>query len=178
MKSSSQTKASTLQYSSNEVAASRPRAIHFVLSFLVMVAWALWFGGLITLFLVVTQLSKIFVDRRDIFGQAGSGTFIMFERYQLVVGALALLSALALRVVNPGVVRTAFFSILFLAAVGAVASPMWITPKIEALRQSGETSSPKFKKLHGVSMMVYSADALILLVAGTLLPAVINKENA
>ena len=151
--------------------------MRYFLSILVAVAWALWFGGLITLFLVVTQLSKIFIDRRDIFGQAGSGTFIMFERYQLVVGALALISAFALRLVSPAVVRTAFFSVLILAAVGAVASPMWITPKIEALRQAGETSSPQFKKLHGVSMMVYSADALILLVAGTLLPAAINKES-
>ena len=151
--------------------------MRYFLSILVAIAWALWFGGLITLFLVVTQLSKIFIDRRDIFGQAGSGTFIMFERYQLVVGALALISAFALRLVSPAVVRTAFFSVLILAAVGAVVSPMWITPKIEALRQAGETSSPQFKKLHGVSMMVYSADALILLVAGTLLPAAINKES-
>lgn len=151
--------------------------MRYFISILVSIAWALWFGGLITLFLVVTQLSKIFVDRRDIFGQAGSGTFIMFERYQLVVGALALISAFALRLVSPAVVRTALFSVLFLAAVGAVASPLWITPKIEALRIAGETTNPQFKKLHGVSMAVYSADALILLIAGTLLPAAINKES-
>ena len=151
--------------------------MRYFISILVSIAWALWFGGLITLFLVVTQLSKIFVDRRDIFGQAGSGTFIMFERYQLVVGALALISAFALRLVSPAVVRTALFSVLFLAAVGAVASPLWITPKIEALRIAGETTNPQFKKLHGVSMAVYSADALILLIAGTLLPAAISKES-
>lgn len=151
--------------------------MRYFLSTLVCLAWALWFGGLITLFLVVTQLSKIFVDRRDIFGQAGSGVFIMFERYQLIVGALALISAFALRLASPSVIRTAFFALLFLAAMGAVASPLWITPKIEALRLAGETANPLFKKLHGVSMMVYSADAFILFIAGTLLPATIQTED-
>lgn len=151
--------------------------MRYFLSTLVCLAWALWFGGLITLFLVVTQLSKIFVDRRDIFGESGSGVFIMFERYQLIVGAVALISAFALRLVSPLIVRTAFFSLLFLAAMGAVASPLWITPKIEALRLVGQTTGPQFRKLHGLSMMVYSADALILFIAGTLLPATIQTRD-
>jgi hypothetical protein len=78
--------------------------MRYFLSALVSLAWALWFGGLIAIFLVVTQ----------------------------------------------------------------------ITPNVEAMRVAGHTDAPEFKKLHGMSMMVYSADAVILLIAGMVLPAALK----
>lgn len=148
--------------------------MRYFLSALVAIAWALWFGGLITLFLVVTQLSTTFAfPRRDIFGEAGSAVFMMFERYQLVVGGMALVGAFGLRLVSPGGIRTALFGALALAAVGAVVSPMVVTPRIDALRRAGRTDTAEFKQLHGRSMMVYSGDALVLLAAGTMIPGAI-----
>ena len=154
--------------------------MRYFLSILVTLAWALWFGGLILLFLVVTQLSHTFpAPRRAVFGEAGSATFMMFERYQLIVGAVALVTAFGLRLLSgPSAVRTTLFCLLALAAVGALLSPMVITPKIDALRKSGQTDTQEFKKLHGQSMMVYSGDALILLVAGTLLPAAMKNRRS
>ena len=152
--------------------------MRYFVSVLVAVAWALWFGGLITLFLVVTQLSHTFpAPRRDIFGEAGSATFMMFERYQLIIGAIALVATFGLRLMNPSALGTALFSVLALAAVGALVSPLCITPKIEALRRAGETDSPEFKKMHGRSMMIYSGDALILLAAGALMPAAMRRPT-
>jgi hypothetical protein len=148
--------------------------MRYFLSALVSLAWALWFGGLIAIFLVVTQVSHTFATRRDIFGEAGSGIFMMFERYQLVVGAVALVSAFALRLLGPSRTGTTLFCLLALAAVGGVVSPLSITPKVEAMRVAGHTDAPEFKKLHGMSMMVYSADAVILLIAGMVLPAALK----
>ena len=152
--------------------------MRYFVSVLVALAWALWFGGLITLFLVVTQLSQTFpAPRRNIFGEAGSATFIMFERYQLIIGAIALIAAFALRLMNPSAIGTALFTLLALAAVGGLVSPLVVTPKIEALRRAGETESPEFRKLHGRSMMIYSSDALILLAAGALMPAAMRRPT-
>lgn len=152
--------------------------MRYFLSILVAVAWGLWFGGLVAIALVVTQLSHTFADHRDVFGQAGSSVFMMFERYQLIIGALALVSAFGLRLLGPARIRTALFCLLAVAAMGAVASPMYVTPKIEALRKSGQTTSEEFKTLHGRSMMVYSADTLILLAAGALLPAALKTSRS
>jgi hypothetical protein len=152
--------------------------MRYFLSILVAVAWALWLGGLIAIFLVVTQLSHTFVDRREIFGQAGSAVFMMFERYQLIIGAVALVSSFGLRLMSPSTIRTALFGLLAVAAAGALVSPMYITPKIEGLRQIGQTQSEEFKKLHGRSMMVYSGDALILLAAGVLLPGALKMSRS
>jgi hypothetical protein len=151
--------------------------MRYFLSVLVSLAWALWFGGLIMIFLVVTQVSHTFATRRDLFGEAGSGIFMMFERYQLVVGAVALLSAFALRLMRASTIATALFCVLALAAVGGVLSPLSITPKIEAMRVAGTTDTPAFKKMHGMSMIVYSADAVVLLIAGMLLPRMMKEGN-
>jgi hypothetical protein len=83
-------------------------------------------------------------------------------------------SAFALRLLGPSRTGTTLFCLLALAAVGGVVSPLSITPNVEAMRVAGHTDAPEFKKLHGMSMMVYSADAVILLIAGMVLPAALK----
>jgi hypothetical protein len=48
---------------------------------------------------------------------------------------------------------------------------------MEQLRQQGQSSSPEFRKLHGISMIVYSGQTLILLAAGLTLPWAMREQD-
>ena len=64
---------------------------------------------------------------------------------------------------------------LALAALGAVASPMYFTRQMESLREQGKTNSPEFRKLHGQSMGVYTGEAVLLLIGGVILFAALKS---
>jgi hypothetical protein len=120
------------------------------------VAWALWLGGLVSLFIFVGTL---FSEDHALAAQTAPRLFHVFERYQLALAAVALLSAICR--------RTTLAAVLFcLASVGAVVSPLMITPRIMELQRLGQTHTAQFATLHGRSMMVYSADTLLVLGAG------------
>jgi hypothetical protein len=141
---------------------------------LVCIAWALWFGGLGSLFLLVTRL---FAEDRDTALKAAPRMFLVFERYQLLLAAAALVGAVAWRVLAKSVRVTVLFWMLAVAALPAALGPILITAHMEQLRLRGESSSPEFKKLHGESMIVYCAETLILLVAGLTLPWAMREED-
>jgi len=56
-------------------------------AFLTLVAWALWLGGLITLFLCV---GTMFSHNRSLAADMAPQLFVNFERYQLILAAAAL----------------------------------------------------------------------------------------
>ena len=56
-----------------------------ILSFIALLAWSLWLGGLVTLFVCVVMLFK---TDRAIATQAAPHLFLAFERYQLIVAAV------------------------------------------------------------------------------------------
>jgi hypothetical protein len=143
-------------------------------SVLVCIAWGLWFGGLGALFLFATRL---FAEDREVALKAAPILFLSFERYQLLLAAAALLGAVVWRILTGSIRATVIFSLLALATVPAALSPMLITSRMEALRTQGQSSSPEFKKLHGISMIVYSGETLILLAAGTALPWAMRQEK-
>src|SRR5258707_499027 len=68
-----------------------------LLSILVTLAWALWLGGLVTLFLTVVTLFRF---DRTIAIQTAPQIFLMWERYQLALAAAALVTTFALRVLT------------------------------------------------------------------------------
>lgn len=136
-------------------------------SSLVCIAWGLWFGGLGALFLFATRL---FAEDRDTALKAAPILFLSFERYQLLLAAAALLGAFVLRILTGSIRATVIFSLLALATVPAALGPMLITSRMEALRIQGQSSSPEFRKLHGISMIAYSGETLILLAVGLAIP--------
>jgi hypothetical protein len=139
----------------------------------VTLAWALWFGGLITLFLAVTSLFDTFSADRALAGTAAAGIFRRFESYQLFLAAVAVVAAALWRVSDPVVSprrRTIVLMLLALSAGMALVSTFVVSNRIENLRQNGLTDTPEFRRLHGLSMTAYSAESLTLLVAGLLLP--------
>jgi len=141
---------------------------------LVCIAWALWFGGLGALFLFATRL---FQEDRPTALKAAPVLFLSFERYQLLLAAAALVGVVAWRVLGGSIRVTVLFCLIAAASVPAALSPMLITSRMEQLRARGESSSPQFKKLHGISMMVYSGETLILLAAGLTLPWAMREQN-
>ena len=150
--------------------------MHRLLSTLVLLAWGLWFGAIVMVFVTVTSLFATFADQRQVAGAAAAGVFRRFEVLQLGAAAVAVVGALLLRARGRG--ATALVGLLALAAVGAVVSSFLLTPRIDALRREGvPSSSQQFKSLHRASSTVYSSQAVALLAAGVLLPGAILRPR-
>ncbi|MGD0767921.1 MAG: hypothetical protein ABSB42_06960 [Tepidisphaeraceae bacterium] len=141
---------------------------------LVCIAWALWFGGLGALFLFVTDL---FAKDRPTALTAAPQMFLVFERYQILLAAAALLGVVAWRILAGSIRVTVLFVMLAAATIPAALGPMLLTSRMEQLRQQGQSSSPEFRKLHGISMIVYSGQTLILLAAGLTLPWAMREQD-
>ena len=141
---------------------------------LVCIAWALWLGGLGALFLFVTDL---FAKDRPTALKAAPQMFLVFERYQILLAAAALMGVVAWRILAGSIRVTVLFILLSAATVPTALGPMFITSRMEQLRQQGQSSSPEFRKLHGISMIVYTGQTLILLAAGLTLPWAMREQD-
>ena len=135
---------------------------------LVSLAWGLWFGGLVLLFLAVQSLFVTFADRHDLAGAAASGIFRRCNVYQLVLAGVALATT---PIGRAGRARTALLALFSCAAAGALVVAFVLTPRIEAMRGTDLVHSAQFRQLHGLSMLVYSLEVLLLLFAGILMSA-------
>ena len=141
-------------------------------------AWGLWFGGIVMVFLAVTSVFRTFAPDRALAGTAAAGVFRRFEGYQLVLAAVAVVASIAWRAADRSARgrKTALVALLLLAAGAALVSTFVVSRRIEALRQSRQTDTPEFRRLHGTSMMVYTAEAAVLLAAGLVLPSALNQR--
>lgn len=150
------------------------------LATIVTLAWALWFGGVVTLFIAVSSIFKTFHPDRALAGTAAAGVFHAFERYQLALAAVAVVAAVLWRLTGgrrPGAgIKTAVAALLALAAVAALVESFHVAPQIERLRVEKRTAEDAFKNLHGASMILYTSGAAVLLVAGLLVPAAVCRE--
>src|SRR5712671_601393 len=131
--------------------------------FVAMLAWALWLGGLVTLFICVMTL---FSKEHALAQQAAPLLFLAFEKFQLIIAAIALTSTFAWRLSSHTVLLNSLFIVLALASIGAAFSPMYFTKKMEILRAEGRQKSPEFQRLHGQSMMIYCGETGLLLIGG------------
>jgi hypothetical protein len=61
---------------------------------------------------------------------------------------------------------TTLFALFAIATIGAVVETTLITPRLETLRLQEATQTPQFMRLHGLSMCVYMAVEITLLIAG------------
>lgn len=137
-------------------------------------AWGLWFGGMVALFLFVSYL---FVSDRSTAMLAAPKMFFAFERYQLAVATVAIIAAAAWRLSTRRGVITAIFVLLALSAVGTVVSATFIRAPMEELRRQGQSGGAAFERLHKASEKLYSAQAVLLLVAGIILPAALRYDR-
>ena len=147
--------------------------MRYVASTLALLATAHWLGGLIALFLFAPAVFREFgPDDRATAGRATSTMFVLFARYQLVLAGVALIAAFLGYLQRRTRLLIALFTFLALATLGAVANNIFIIPPMEALRLGGESQTPQFRKLHGLSMVVFLSITVAVAIATLLLPAV------
>jgi putative Mn2+ efflux pump MntP len=152
--------------------------MRYVTSLVLMISWALWIGGIVAVLVGVTAIFGEFPgEQRATAGRAAAAVFRNFSFYELIVAAVALVTAVALRLMRPGYSRTSLFILLALAALMAAISAGIVTPRIDTLRLEGQSHSDAFKKLHGISMMLFSGRALLLLAGGFLLPVAMLRNT-
>jgi hypothetical protein len=128
--------------------------------------WSLWFGGTITLFVCVQAL---FTLSRPIAPDAASTLFLVFSRYQLVLAGLTLIFTVLMYAVRPSYKLLASFFLFALSSVLALYLAVLLIPQMEALREQYLSHSPEFARLHGISMALFTAQAVLVLIGGVLL---------
>jgi MFS superfamily sulfate permease-like transporter len=138
------------------------------LSTLFFFSWALWFGGAVAILIFVQRL---FHFDRNIAIVAAPQLFLTFEKYQLVLAAVALAALFARKRLS------ALLPLILAATVMATLSAVAVTPRINRLRIAGETSSAAFRALHGLSMIIYLVEVVLLLVVGLLLTRPAKKST-
>lgn len=153
--------------------------MHRLLGTVLLLAWGLWFGAIVMVFVSVTSLFTTFADQRPIAGAAAAGIFRRFEGLQLVAAAVSLPAAVGVRFLGTRTrAATIVAALLFLAATGALLSTFVLTPRIDGFRREGvPATSDAFKKLHRASSTVYTAQAALLLITGLLLPGVLPRRD-
>src|SRR5689334_21116205 len=109
----------------------------------VTLAWGLWFGGVITLFIFAQRL---FSFDHDLAAMAAPHLFLAFARYQIVLAAVALTAMFAWRLAEPSGWANATFLLLTTAFAAALWTSFYVTPHLEALRTAGETHGADFRR--------------------------------
>jgi hypothetical protein len=146
-----------------------------ILPVLIVLAWGLWLGGMIVLFLAISSLFTTFAARHDLAGLAASRIFRSFNMYQLLLAAAALLASALHKTASRH--KSPFLGLLAVATGAALVISLRLTPLIEQMRLAQMTHSPQFAKLHGISMAMYSMETLLLVTAGFLLPSFIEQRS-
>jgi hypothetical protein len=141
---------------------------------LVCLSWGLWFGGMSALFLFVTRL---FAVDRDMAIHAAPVLFASFEKFQYVVGPIALLAVSLWRLDMRSKSVTALVYLIFLTFIVLIVGSIFFVHPMFALIQQSLGDSDQFKKLHGLSMLMYSTQELLLILIGLILPSAIAGKR-
>lgn len=134
------------------------------------VAWALWFGGLVTLF-VVTRAT--FAHSHELGRTANPIMFRTFEPYILIVAAVAVVGS-GLWLASG---RTRLLKVLFVLLILGAATSTYAHFGVSLRLQQMSPSTPEWKSLHGRSMMLYASQAAVLAIVGLMLPATISRQR-
>jgi hypothetical protein len=147
-----------------------------ILTTLLVLAWALWLGGLVTLFMAVNSVFATLSPDRTAAGSITAPIFHLFERYQLALAGIAVLSTVGLRLLSCSRAKRIVLILLLLAAAVAVGQTSLITWRMDELRISGEGGREAFRTLHGVSMALYFGITLLLAATGLFLPRMVRDD--
>jgi hypothetical protein len=146
--------------------------MRYALNCIVATIWALWLGGLITMFISVIAL---FSTDENLAKQAAPILFNRFELYQMILAGSAVAAGLVWHFVARSGTRLAIVLVFILAGIGATVARTAITPRMEELRLKGDSGGDEFKSLHGQSMLIYLTDTVALAIAGLALPAAMKS---
>jgi len=142
--------------------------MRYLASILLTLSSALWLGLLVALFLFAPTIFQALAPDRTLAGRATSAMFVKFSQIQLLLAATALIGAFLAYVHSKRALHVALFTFFALATIGAVTNKLLLIPRMEELRVTGQTTSPQWGKLHGLSMMLSTAIGLLVLAAAVL----------
>jgi uncharacterized membrane-anchored protein len=145
--------------------------MRYLTSALVILFTSLWLGGLVTLALLVMAVFISSGLDRETAGRATSSMFVWFGKAQLIVATIALIATFLAYLQRRSGVIVALFTLLTIAALGAVAFSMYIVPRLEELRIAGQAQSADFQTLHKQSERLMTAVIVVVLAATFMLPA-------
>jgi hypothetical protein len=146
--------------------------MRYLTSTLIIVTTALWFGGVVTLALLVMAVFFASGLDRETAGRAASAMFVYFGKAQLIVAAVALIATFLGYLQRRGGIIVTLFVLQIVAAIAAVAFNMYFVPRLETMRGAGQSQSADFQAMHKQSESLMSVAMLILLAATILIPAV------
>ncbi|HEY1628638.1 MAG TPA: hypothetical protein VGF52_02195 [Tepidisphaeraceae bacterium] len=133
-----------------------------IIATIVMLAWALWFGGMIALMIFVIRL---FNTSREIGIATAPILFRSFANYQIAIGLLAAGAGTFLTLITRRNAHAILSLLMIVTLAAAIVVRGW-TFEMERLRLSGQLQSVRFQSLHNRSSMLYSSEAILLLIAG------------
>jgi hypothetical protein len=142
--------------------------MRYLLSTITTVAWALWFGGLATMF-VVTRAT--FRESHELGRTANPVMFRTFEPYILVVAGVAAVAAIAWVAVHRSTALRAIAVLFVLSAIASGYAHYGVSRPMQSLSPSSE----EWKSLHGRSMLLYTTQSALLALAGLFLPSAMRE---
>jgi hypothetical protein len=145
-----------------EVSALYTKSMRKVLTVILGIAWALWFGGMVVLLIFVIRL---FNTSKEIGIEAAPVLFRTFAHYQIIVGIIACSCGTLLAMQTRRTAHAAMTLLMLGAFAAALLIRGW-TFKMETLRAAKLSEGPEFKAMHARSSMAYSTSAGLLLVSG------------
>jgi hypothetical protein len=149
-----------------------------VLTIVFAAALTLWLGGLVALFIFVQTL---FAADRGIAAGAAPVLFRVFEFYQLGLLVVALVSLTAWRLLVCTAWKKWMLGLVLLAGAMAVVQTGFLSSRMRTIMTDPEVAgradaAAQFRRLHSVSMILYSGSTILLAIAACLLPSAIQAE--
>lgn len=130
-----------------------------VLTYVVTYTLGLWAGGLVALILFV---STLFTWARAVATDAAPVMFGVFEKYQIGLAVVTLLTLVPWRWAGRSRPKTFALSAVMLATILAFVQISHITPTLNRTRN---IDVPKFQSYHSLSTKNYSAIAFLVLIS-------------
>ena len=149
-------------------------AMRYLYNVLLLLSWGLWIGATLATFVFGLHL---FHTHADVAPVANSAMFEVFALYELPLAGIAIVSTGLILVTFRCKPAIGLLLVLILAGGLAVTAGLGFTPAMESLRLQGKGHSKQFMRLHMKSVITMSAEALMLMGAGVLLPVTLNAPT-
>ena len=107
----------------------------------------------------------LFAYYREAALAAGPLLFDVFDIYQRLLAILAVVAAVVLAWKRGGAGAWLVLGAVLMSALGVVVMAFYLMPEIHMLMDRQQTRTERFDMLHGLSIVVYFAEAMLLVVA-------------
>jgi uncharacterized membrane protein len=153
------------------------RLLRALLPVLIGLLLALWLGGLVHQLLSVMVIFNSGVLPREQAAPTAAKLFYVTERVVIGLGVASVLLTIAWRLFACDGFRKATLWLTLAALLIAAGSTVFISSRIDAMREAGQTQTPEFKRAHGLSNVVYLTQTATLLAALSTFVIALRREQ-